>query len=507
MAPRVEIKGLTKTFPGTRALSAVDLSIEAGEIHALLGGNGSGKSTLIKVMTGVYQGDEGGGSIRVGGVEYQADRSTPELSRAAGVHVVHQDLGVFPEMTVAENLALGHGYEISSARRISWRRQRQRAKTLLERFEIDARPGTPLSRLSQATRTMVAIARALQDEEDSGSGGLLVLDEPTAALPGHEVDQLLATLRRYAAKGQSIMYVSHRLEEVLDLCDRATILRDGVKVGTYEVSGLDEDALIALIVGRQVERVFPPMPPVTDPTEVLRVSDLYAGPLRGVDLRVLHGEVVGIGGLLGSGRSELLRAVFGDLPIRSGEIRLDGEPSLVSSPSEAMAKGIAYVPENRGADAAFTDLSVSTNITMGSISNYWQRGRINYRKIREDARLYMGEFLVKAESDEALLSTLSGGNQQKVILARWLRRKPALLLLDEPTHGVDVGARAEIYALVRRAVAAGAAALVVASDFEELAHVSDRVVILRDGAVAGEVRKADLSAETLMQAANKRVGG
>jgi ribose transport system ATP-binding protein len=505
--PRVEIRGLSKTFPGTRALVDVDLEIEAGEIHALLGGNGSGKSTLIKILTGVYQADDDSGSLRVGAVEYPADGSTPELAREAGVHVVHQDLGVFADMTVAENFALGHGYELGRGPSINWRRQHRRAEALLERFEIEATPKTRLSQLSQATRTMIAIARALQDEEESGSRGLLVLDEPTAALPAHEVEQLLGTLRRYAGNGQSILYVSHRLEEVLELCDRATILRDGVKVGSYEMSELDEESLVRLIVGHQIDTVFPQMPAVTDRVEVLRVRDLYAGPLRGVNLSVVRGEVVGIGGLLGSGRSELLRAVFGDLPIRSGEIDINGEAVTVSSPDQAMAMGVAYVPENRAADATFMDLSVATNITMGSIRDYWRRGRIVYRKMREDARRYMDEFFIKAESDGAMLATLSGGNQQKVMLARWLRRKPTLLLLDEPTHGVDVGARAEIYGLIRRAVSEGAAALIVASDFEELAHVSDRVLILRDGAVSGELTQSNLDAEALMQAANKRVGG
>jgi ribose transport system ATP-binding protein len=504
--PRVQIEGLSKTFPGTRALAGVDLEIEAGEIHALVGGNGSGKSTLIKILTGVYQGDSGG-VLRVGDTVMQADGTTPEQSRSAGIHVVHQDLGVFTDMTVAENIALGHGYETARPGWIRWSSQRRRAKTLLERFEIDASPGMRLSQLSRVTQTRIAIARALQDEEEGGSKGLLILDEPTSALPAHEVDLLLTTLRRYAADGQSILYVSHRLEEILSLCDRATVLRDGDAIGTYEVSELDEEALIKLIVGRQIDRVFPQMPAVTDRTEVLSIEHLVAGPLLDVNLSVSRGEVVGIGGLLGSGRSELLRAIFGDLEIEAGEIRLLGERLAVNGPAGAMARGIAYVPEDRAAEAAFSDLSVANNITVGSIRDYWTRGRLSNGRMRKDARHHMSEFMVKAASDGAPLATLSGGNQQKVMLARWLRRKPLLLLLDEPTHGVDVGARAEIYGLVRESVAAGAAALVVASDFEELAHVSDRVLILRDGVVTGELGRAELSAEGLMQAANKRIGG
>jgi ribose transport system ATP-binding protein len=502
---RVQVSGLSKTFPGTRALQDVDLEIRRGEIHALLGGNGSGKSTLIKILTGVYQGDEG--TVRVGDTVMAAHQTDPATSRAAGVHVVHQDLGIFLDMTVSENLALGHGYEMGRAGRIDWRAQRSRVRDLLERFEIDASPNTRLSQLSQVVRTRIAIARALQDEDRGDAAGVLILDEPTAALPAHEVDQLFSALRQYAAEGQAILYVSHRLDEILALCDRATILRDGVKVGTYEIADLDEDELIKLIVGRQLDRVYPPMPSVTDTTRVLEIRDLKAGPLRGINMSVCRGEVVGLGGLLGSGRSELLRAIFGDLRPDSGEIVINGEAKRIKNPGRGMASGIAYVPENRASDAAFPDLSVAANISMGSVGNYWLRGHMAYRKMRRDAKRYMGEFMVKAESGDAPLATLSGGNQQKVILARWLRREPILLLLDEPTHGVDVGARAEIYSLIRKAVAEGAAAIVVASDFEELSHVSDRVVILRDGLVTEELTSPELSPERLMQAANKRIGG
>jgi len=502
--PRVEVRNLSKTFPGMRALSDVDLDIRAGEIHALVGGNGSGKSTLIKILTGVYQGDEGG-VLRTGDHEIAAEDSSPEFARSAGIHVVHQDLGVFIDMSVAENIALGHGYETAMGIQVRWASQRQRTRRLLERFDIEAEPGTPLRALSQAVRTQVAIARALQDQEDD-SEGLLILDEPTSSLPAHEVELLVSTLRRYATRGQAILYVSHHLEEVLDLADRITVLRDGHTVGTFEAAALDEDALIGLIVGRQIDRVFPAMPATTATTPLLEVHNLCAGPLEDVSVSVTPGEVVGIGGLLGSGRTELLRAVFGDLPVRSGEMIFDGKRLKAESPAEAMKAGIAYVPENRAVDAAFHDLPVFANISMANVRDYWTLGRIAYRRMRSDAKLSMAEFLVKASSGEAMLSTLSGGNQQKVILARWLRRKPRLLLLDEPTQGVDVGARAEIYQLVRNAVSEGAAVLLVASDFEELAPIADRVVMLSEGRVTGEVRPPDLTAERLMVAANHRTG-
>lgn len=500
---RVEIRGLSKTFPGTRALHDIQLDIRVGEIHALVGGNGSGKSTLIKILTGVYQGDDGG-TITIDGHTIEPSQATPEQAKQLGVYAVHQDLGVFADMSVAENIALGYGYSTDVTKRVRWREQRARTRRLLERFEIDAAPQTPLSALSQSARTLVAIARALQTQEE-GTNGLLILDEPTASLPAHEVELLLSTLRRYAQQGQAILYVTHRLDEVMGSTDRVTVLRDGSLVGTFDVSSLTESELIGHIVGRQIDRVFPPMPAVTDTTPIVEVRGLTAGPLKDVSFQVRSGEVLGIGGLLGSGRTELLRALFGDLPLEGGEIILDGKPLRLRSAADAMAAGIAYVPENRAVDAAFPDLTVAANISMANLRQYWSRGLFSSKRMRRDARGLMGSFLVKAAAEDALLSTLSGGNQQKVIIARWLRRHPRLLLLDEPTQGIDVGARAEIYSLVRDAVAAGAAAIIVASDFEELAHVCDRVLMLRAGRHIGEVLPPDLTADSLTRAANERM--
>jgi ribose transport system ATP-binding protein len=501
---RVVVRALSKTFPGTRALDSVDVEVRAGEIQALVGGNGSGKSTLIKCLCGIYRADAGG-QLRIGERETPAAEMTPELAREAGIHVVHQDLGVFPDLSVEENLALGYRYPTGVGARVRWRELRRVTTALIERFEIDARPETPLRSLSQGARTQVAIARALQDEGSEGSG-LLILDEPTASLPAHEVTLLLAILRRYASRGQAILYVSHRLDEVLEIADRVTVLRDGATVGTFPADELSEDRLIELILGRQLESAFPEMPPPTEGEPMLAIKGLSAGPLRGVDLKIGPGEVVGIAGLLGSGRSELAHAIFGDLPIVSGEIKLNGRPYRPRRPLDAIRAGVALVPENRVADAVFPDLPVSENLSIASVSQYSVRGRIRHRQMRADARDSMRKFLVKASSDGALLSTLSGGNQQKVIVARWLRRAPKLLLLDEPTQGVDVGARADIYRLVREAVQGGASALVVASDYEELAHVSDRVLVLRGGRIVAEIRPPELTAHRLSQITYQSTG-
>ncbi|MCO5066745.1 MAG: sugar ABC transporter ATP-binding protein [Rhizobiaceae bacterium] len=487
----MQITRLSKTFPGTRALNEVDLDIRSGEIHALIGGNGSGKSTLIKILCGIYQGDPGG-MLRIDDFETQVDESTPTIARMSGVHVVHQDLGVFLDMSVAENLALGSHYERNSFRGIDWQTLKKRSESLIRRFEINADPETELRSLGPAVRTQVAIARALQGQTDSSSG-LLILDEPTASLPAREVEMLLAQLKRYAANGQAILYVSHRLDEILAIADRVSALRDGELVGTYDASQISEDFLIELIIGRRAENAAKTTAQVLRSELAFKATDLATGPLKGVRFEVHKGEILGVAGLLGSGRTELLRTIFGDLIAAGGTMELAGAPHRPSSPSDAIKAGVAYVPEDRVQDSVFKDQTIAANIAMPALSSYFKNGRIAQDQVHRDATADIAQFLVKANDTDALLSTLSGGNQQKVVMARWLRLKPKLLLLDEPTQGVDVGARTEIYKLVRAATDAGAAAIVVASDFEELTAGCDRIVVIREGRIVAELHGEDMT--------------
>jgi ribose transport system ATP-binding protein len=492
---------VSKAFGATQALEDVALELERGSVHALLGGNGSGKSTLIKAIAGVQPADCG--ELEVAGERHDLRTMTPARAREAGLHFVHQQRPTFPGLTVAENLAIGRGFETGLGGRIEWRRARERAAAVLERFQIDARPDTELGRLGPATQTMVAIARALQDQ-DGETDGVLLLDEPTASLPAPEATLLLDALRRYAAAGQAIVYVTHRLEEVLAVADRATLLRDGRVAGVVEPRQLDHDALAELMMGRSVEQIER-LRGRAEGRTILAVRGLAAGPLAPLDLDLREGEIVGLAGLIGSGRSTLLGALFGVVPRESGEIRLDGEPRDIGSPPDAMAAGFAYVPEDRQRDAAFPGLSVAENLSMAVVPDYWHRGVLNRRRERRDALGLFASFLIAAESEAAPLRSLSGGNQQKVVLARWLRREPRILLLDEPTQGVDVGARAEIYELIHRTVTAGAAALVASSDFEELARTCDRVIVLRKGRVTAELRDGDLDAGRIAREANARV--
>jgi ribose transport system ATP-binding protein len=494
---RVKIRNLSKSFPGTRALHNVNLDLSGGEIHALVGGNGSGKSTLIKVLSGIYQGDPGG-TVEIDGIVTKADESTPATARNSRVHVVHQDLGVFLDLSVAENLALGSHYERTPLGSIGWRALARRTKLLIDRFEIEADPETELHSLGPAVRTQVAIARALQGDADS-SRGLLILDEPTAALPAHEVEMLLGQLKRYAADGQAILYVSHRLDEILAVADRVSALRDGELVGTCKASKLDEASLIELIVGAEVERASKSATGTTSTNRIFSVAHLTANLIEDISFEVFEGEILGLAGLLGSGRTEILRAIFGDLQPASGEMWLGEERYRPRCTSDAIASGIAHVPEARVQDAIFPDETIAANIAMPALSGYFNKGRIRKSRIRRDTTSDISRFLIKANDSDDLISTLSGGNQQKVVVARWLRLKPRLLLLDEPTQGVDVGARAEIYRLVRDATDQGAGAVVVASDFEELAAVCDRILVIRGGRVVAELAGADMTPHRLSQ--------
>ena len=490
----LEVDNLQKSFGGTPALDGVSFGLERGKIHALLGGNGSGKSTTIKILAGVYVAD--GGTVRLGVQELAAQEITPHAVRDAGVRFVHQQASTFPDLTVTENLLIGRGFELNVLGTINWRAANRRAAEVLERFHISARPRDLLSRLSLANQTMVAIARALQDLDDANSG-VLVLDEPTSALPPAEVERLLVALGDFAHRGQTIMYVTHRLEEVARIADAATILRDGKVVASISRDEISHDRLVELITGKPDAAAAVKVERSRSTTPALVVRDAFAGPIRGLSVNLHQGEIVGIAGLLGSGRSTLLRTLFGLTPLEDGRIELNGRNVAASHPKAAIDSGFAYVPEDRAREATFPDLSITENLGMVATPDYFTKGFLRHRRERSDARSLLAQHWVKAASEDVPISTLSGGNQQKVIVARWLRLSPRILLLDEPSQGVDIGARREIWELIRAAVDDGAAALVVSSDFEELAAVCDRALVLRHGKFIAELDGKNLTAHEL----------
>lgn len=491
----LSIQGISKRFGPTQALEGVNFDVTAGTIHGLIGGNGSGKSTLIKVLAGVHQADDG--SVVVGGRSESAAHLDPALSRELGLRFVHQQPSTFGGLTVAENLAIGAGFPTGAGGRIRWREQRARSARLLDRFGIHAAPESQLNSLSPASQTMVAIARALQDREGEDSG-VLVLDEPTASLPLREVDVLLGALRRYAAAGQTIIYVSHRLEEIRDICDRTTVLRDGRVVATT-VGRTTQPELIELMTGRSVDALARAERTPASTVTALEVRDLSAGAVNGISFRVAEGEILGIAGLLGAGRSSLLKALFGDVPITSGEMLVGDQTIKPTSPREAMKAGIAMVQENREELAAFRELTILENLGVADTMRYFQTMRLRHGRERVDALDLIADFSIKIASVEDPLGTLSGGNAQKVMLARWLRRKPKVILLDEPSQGVDVGARFDIWVIVRKAVSEGAAAIVVSSDFEEMAGVCDRVILLNKGIAHSELSGPEVTQHNIDQ--------
>ena len=490
----VSLRGISKVFPGTMALDRVDLDVRHGEVHGLCGGNGSGKSTLIKVLSGVLQADEG--SVRIGERGVDAAQIRHRVAYDLGVRVVHQDLGMFPDLSIAENMMLGAVYPMSFPAGIRWRETRRRASAQLERLGIGWDPLTLVRDLPIAAQTQVAIARALQDV--TSEQGIVILDEPTAALPAHEVEVLLDAIKRLAASGHAVLFVSHRLNEVLALTDRVTVLRDGRVFAEHRTSELTENELIKSIIGRDIENTDAQQGAVGLGRPVLSVSGLRAGPLHDVDLEVRDGEVVGIAGLLGSGRSELLRAIYGDLPKAAGSVAVNGRPANFTRIDQAIGAGIVMIQEDRGNEGVFADLTVDENMDISVLGHYWG-GLFRHSRMLRDSDELRNRFAVKAPAGSVAMNALSGGNQQKAILARWLRCEPVLLLLDEPAQGVDVGARADIYTAVRKAVGNGGAALVVASDFEELAQVVDRAVVLRNGRIVAQVPHAELSAFRLTE--------
>jgi ABC-type sugar transport system ATPase subunit len=495
--PLLEIRGLSKTFEGQVALRNVSLEVRAQEIYGLVGHNGSGKSTLIKVLAGFHKPDPGA-EIVVGG--------RPLLHAGPGGHArpgrlrfIHQELGLIPTLSAAENLAIGGaGYRTGHAGRIRWGEQRQLARVSLARFGAAIDVDRPVAALTPGERAVVAIARALTrwDERD----GILVLDEPTAALHPSEVEILLTSVRRVSAAGGGVLFVSHRLEEVRGIADRIGVLREGVLVAEGAATGFSMGDLVTLIAGREIAQMHPqPRPPSTD--TLLSVSGLVGPTISGVDFDLHRGEILGIAGLLGSGREELATLLVGAPPPSSGTISVGGGALGTVSPRAAMHAGIAMLPGDR-LRSLIADFDVRENLTLPRVRTMWRYWRLDRRTERAEASRWVQRMGIRPPSTHRRVAQLSGGNQQKVALAKWLGVQPQVLLLDEPTRGVDVGAKAEIYRVIRGAADAGTGIVVCSSEAKELAALCDRVLVLAGGRIAAElagasVEEATIVAETL----------
>ncbi len=491
--PVLDIESLSKTFPGQVALDRAALQIRSGEVHALVGQNGSGKSTLIKLLAGYIKADHGA-VVRLGGEP--VDLWMPSAEQRRRIRVVHQDLGLVPTLSTVENLGLGRGYHTGAAGRILWRREVARAQELLLRFGLAPDVRQPVGALSAAERSAVAIVRALQDW-DADTPGLLVLDEPTAALNRREVEALFREIRRVVDLGAGVLFVSHVLEEVLDLADRVTVLRDGkVVASAVAVGALDQRRLIELIVGRPVDELYPASPARVG-RELLEVHMVSGMTLRGVSFKLHRGEVLGVAGLVGSGREEIAGALFGATPRLSGRVLVD-KRKVFAAPRDSILAGIAYVPADRKAHALDPQQRLVEHIPLPRLGPVQGRLRLRHGQLRRDAAEWIGRLDVQPPLPGRRMEKFSGGNQQKAVLARWLRTEPKVVLLDEPTQGVDVGAKAAIYREIRRIAADGVGVLVASSDAEELAHLCDRVLVMRSGAIAAELHDATLTEERII---------
>lgn len=496
--PLLRMDHISKRFPGVVALDDVSLDILPGEVHGLLGENGAGKSTLLKILSGAYQPDAG--TIALAGSPIALP--TPLEAQRQGIVTIYQEFNLIPTMTLAENMFLGR--EPGSGAFISWKRMREGTAEALGRLGLDLDPMMPVSDLSVGEQQMVEIARAL-----SMQSRIIIMDEPTSALTEHEVERLFGIIAELKAQGLSIIYVTHRLQEVMQICDRVTVLRDGVRVGGGKVGDLGIDDFIRMMVGRSRSQLFTRLGDHRAPGPVvLRIEGLWrerdpANPhatlLRDINLEVRGGEILGLAGLMGAGRTEVARCIFGADPHRRGTISIEGSPVTIRSPIDAIRHGIGLVPEDRKQQALFLDLAVRHNLAISSLENLsWGRWFVNDAAELELVERFRKSLDIRMASASTSIADLSGGNQQKVVLARWLALRPKVLIVDEPTRGIDIAAKAEVHQQLDAMARSGIAVIAISSELPEVLAISDRIVTMREGRITGGMPRDSATEEALM---------
>jgi rhamnose transport system ATP-binding protein len=482
---------VAKHFGGVQALRGVDFQLFPGEVHALLGENGAGKSTLVKILGGIYKPDAG--VVKIGGEAIEM--RSPTQAQALGIAVVQQEPKLFPDLDVAENVFMGR-HPRDRFGRIDWKRMYREVDALLASLDVPLSSHTPVQGLSIAEQQLVEIAKAL-----SIQARVLVLDEPTAALSAHEVEELFAIVKQLRERGVAILFVSHRLEEVFAIADRLTVFRDGTHIITASVSEMTTEEIIKHMVGRELSNLFP-----KSETEigdvVLEVRHLTRpGVFSDVSFQLRKGEILGFAGLVGAGRTEVARVLFGIDQAESGEIWFKGKKVSIHSPQQAMDYGIAYVPEDRHQQGLVMNFSIATNVTLSILDKVSRLGLIDPRQERKIASDYSSQLRVRSAGVEQQVSALSGGNQQKVVLSKWLATNPSILILDEPTRGIDVGAKAEVHRIISDLAASGLAIILISSELPEVLAMSDRVIVLHEGRVTGMFERAEATQEKVMFAA------
>jgi rhamnose transport system ATP-binding protein len=489
--PLVELLGLSKSYGGVQALTDVAFDIKAGTVHALVGENGAGKSTLVKILTGIVQSDEG--EIRIDGEPVQI--GDPQAAHRHGIVAMYQEPTVFPDLTVAENVFAGR-HPRTPWRGVDWRAINRETERILEEFEVDIGPTTPVRGLGVADRQLLEIAKAL-----STSARLLIMDEPTAALSPHEVENLFATVGRLRERGVAIVFISHRLEEAEAIADVVTVLRDGRHVATRPTSELPQAEIVRLMVGRSLDALFP--------KEEAEIGDVVLdarglgrrGVFSDVSFRLRRGEIVGLAGFVGSGRTEVARAIFGIDSLDQGELSIEGRRFTPRSPRSALRRGLAYLPEDRLEQGLVQTMPIVTNLSMAVLPELTPGGVLRPRRERRLARRFIDQLRIKATSATQIVRSLSGGNQQKVVLGKWLAAEPRILILDEPTHGVDVGTKADVHRTISQLAGQGLTILMISSELPEILGMSDRVLVMREGRLVAEFTREEATQERIISAA------
>ena len=492
MTALLEASNLTKSYAGVQALKSASFELRAGEVHALIGENGAGKSTLIKIITGAVEADSG--EIKLDGQTIQDN--SPQLAKSLGIAAIYQQPALFPELTVAENIALGVE-QTSNWRPINWKVRHARAAELLAQVGAKISTEALAGELTMPQQQLVEIARAL-----GANARVLIFDEPTASLSEEDTQNLFRVIRELRARGVAIIYISHRLDELPVIADRVTVLRDGVTIETRQMADVDRQELIRLMVGRELSAVFPKHEVTLGETvlEVQNLSCREAG-IRDISFSIRAGEILGFAGLVGAGRTELARTLFGLTPADSGEIRLRGQAVKITSPAQAAELGIAYVPEDRRRHGVILELPIAANTTLASLRQLAKFGFLDFAAERELAADYAARLGVKTPALFATAGTLSGGNQQKVALSRWLATKPSVLILDEPTQGIDVGAKSEIHSLMGELAEQGLAIVMISSELPEILGMSDRIAVMCAGRIAATFDRGEASQQTILAAA------
>jgi rhamnose transport system ATP-binding protein len=490
----LELKKVTKRFSGVEVLHEVSFSLKPGEIHALLGENGAGKSTLVKVMTGVHQPD--GGEIYLDGKQVHFEN--PLQSREAGIAAIYQELSLFPDLDVAENIFVGR-QPLAAGGRIDWRKLYDEAGKLLDSLGVHLDLKQKMRTLSIAQQQMVEIARAF-----SINARILIMDEPTSSLTLNEVADLFRLVRRLRDGGTAVIFISHRLEELFELADRVTVLRDGTYIDTRALSEVNRDDLIRLMVGRTISNLFPKQD--VKPGEVmLEVENLTGGAFENISFQLRRGEILGMAGLVGAGRTEVARAIFGVEPPVSGKIKVNGKEVKINSSQEAIKLGLAYVPEDRQTHGLITPMNITSNISLPLLNQFSSGGWVHSKEERQSTLDAARQMEVRASNIWQKARELSGGNQQKVVLAKWLSTKPQILILDEPTRGIDVGTKAAVHALMSKLAAEGLAILMISSELPEILGMSDRIIVMHEGEMTAHFTRAEATQEKIMSAATQTV--